>query len=91
LDISNAFLHGTLQEDIYMAQPKGFVAPEFPNYVCKLNKAIYGLKQAPHASFHRLSESLIDFGFVQSLVDTSLFLFHQGACIYFFWCMLMIF
>jgi hypothetical protein len=79
LDISNTFLHGTLQEDIYMAQPKGFVVPEFPNYVCKLNKAIYGLKQAPRASFHHLSESLIDFGFVQSLVDTSLFLFHQGA------------
>jgi hypothetical protein len=79
LDISNAFLHGNLQEDVYMAQPQGFVISEFPNYVCKLNKAIYGLKQAPRAWFNRLSESLLDFGFVQSMVDASLFLFHQGA------------
>jgi hypothetical protein len=79
LDISNAFLYNTLQEDVYMAQPKGFVVPEFPDYFYKLDKAIYCLKQAPHASFHRFPESLIDFGFVQTLVDTKLFLFHQGV------------
>jgi hypothetical protein len=81
LDISNAFLYGTFQEDVYMAQPKpkGFVVPEFPDYFYKLDKAIYCLKQAPHASFHRFPESLIDFGFVQTLVDTKLFLFHQGV------------
>lgn len=79
LDISNAFLHGQLQEDVYMTQPQGFVHPDFPYHVCKLHKAIYGLKQAPRAWFNRLSNSLLDFGFTQSLVDTYLFLFHQGA------------
>jgi transposase InsO family protein len=79
LDISNAFLHGKLQEDVYMTQPQGFVHPEFPGHVCKLHKAIYGLKQAPRAWFNRLSDSLLEFGFIQSLVDSSLFLYHQGT------------
>jgi hypothetical protein len=68
LDISDAFLHGNLPEDVYMAQPQGFVISEFPNYVCKLNN-IYGLKQAPRAWCNLLSESLLDFGFFQSMVD----------------------
>ena len=61
-----------------MMQPQGFVHSDFLDSVCKLNKAIYGLKP-PRAWFTRLSDSLIKFGFVQSLVDSSLFLYHQGA------------
>jgi hypothetical protein len=78
LDVSNAFLHGTFTETVYMQQPKGFVDQSHPHFVCKLHKAIYGLKQAPRAWFHRLSSFLMELGFVASLVDTSLFILNSG-------------
>jgi hypothetical protein len=78
LDVSNAFLHGSLMEEVFMEQPQGFKDATHPQYVCKLHKAIYGLKQAPRAWFNRFSSFLLDIGFKASLVDSSLFLFHNG-------------
>ena len=79
VDVSNAFLHGFLNEEVYMQQPLGFEDSTNPRYVCKLHKSIYGLKQSPKAWFARLSDKLYQFGFTSSKADTSLFIFHHGG------------
>uniref|UniRef100_A0A2N9IFB3 AP2/ERF domain-containing protein n=1 Tax=Fagus sylvatica TaxID=28930 RepID=A0A2N9IFB3_FAGSY len=83
LDISNAFLHGFLKEDVHMTQPQGFLDPTKPGYVCKLHKSLYGLKQAPRAWFDRFTTHLLSLGFTASTADPSLFVFHsKGAMLY---------
>jgi histone deacetylase 1/2 len=79
LDVQNAFLHGVLDEEVYMKQPPGYVDKTKPNYVCKLDKALYGLKQAPRAWYARLSNKLVTLGFHTSKADTSLFYFNKGS------------
>ena len=78
IDVSNAFLHGFLNEEVYMQQPPGFEDSQRPQYVCRLQKAIYGLKQSPRAWFSWLSDKLFQLGFRSSKADTSLFVFHHG-------------
>jgi histone deacetylase 1/2 len=75
LDVQNAFLHGVLEEEVYMRQPPGFVDPSCPQHLYRLEKALYGLKQAPCAWHARLGSVLRTHGFVPSTADTSLFLF----------------
>jgi histone deacetylase 1/2 len=76
--VKNAFLHGVLQEEVYMHQPPGYVDQRYPGYVCKLDKAIYGLKQAPRAWHARLCGKLEALGFVPSQYDASLFYYNKG-------------
>jgi hypothetical protein len=76
IDIKNIFLHGWLSEDVYMTQPPGFVDPQFRYYICKLRKALYSLKQAPRAWYSRLSDHLLELGFVNSHFDPSFFIRH---------------
>jgi hypothetical protein len=78
LDVSNAFLHGSLLEEVYMEQPQGFVTRSILTLCVNLHKSIYGLKQAPRAWFHCLSTALLELGFIASLVDSSLFTFIKG-------------
>jgi hypothetical protein len=75
LNISNAFLHGYLKEDVFMAQPQGFVDHSKPDYVCKLHKSLYGLKQAPRAWFERFTSQLETLSFTASTADPSLFIY----------------
>ena len=63
LDIKNAFLHGDLQEELYMDQPSGYVVSGNDNLVCWLKKALYGLKQSPRAWVDKFSSVLIKYGF----------------------------
>jgi hypothetical protein len=72
LYVKNTFLHGHLKEVVYMEQPPGFSDPINPTHVCHPHKAIYGLKQAPHAWFDRFSSFLLYIGCYCSLADSSM-------------------
>ena len=69
LDVSNAFLYGDLDEQVFMEQPPGYVAQGESSEVCLLKKAIYGLKKSPRAWFHKFSQLLFAYGFVSTVSD----------------------
>ena len=62
VDIKNVFLHGDLQEEVYMEQPLGFVAQGEIGKFCRLRKSLYGLKQSPHAWFGKFSQTVEKIG-----------------------------
>jgi len=73
MDVKNAFLHGELQEEVYLDQPPGYEDMSHPNYVCRLRKALYGLKQAPRAWHDKIAKYLVTIGFRMSDADHSLY------------------
>jgi hypothetical protein len=83
LDVQNAFLHGNLEEEVFMRQPPGYESKTHSHYICKLDKALYGLKQAPRAWYSRLSSKLQCLGFLPSKADVSLFVYNKGGIVMF--------
>ncbi|KAI3722512.1 hypothetical protein L2E82_33551 [Cichorium intybus] len=80
LDVNNAFLHGNLDEEVYMKVPQGF-SKEHDTRVCRLRKSLYGLKQASRNWYKKFTTALLDLHFRQSKSDHSLFTYKNGGTI----------
>ncbi|GJT78245.1 putative ribonuclease H-like domain-containing protein [Tanacetum coccineum] len=79
MDVKSAFLYGTIDEEVYVMQPPGFEDPEFPDKVYRVEKAMYGLHQAPRAWYGTLSKYLLANGFQRGTIDQTLFIRkHKG-------------
>lgn len=63
--MKTAFLHGELREEAFVSQPEGFMKERSEGMVYKLNKALYGLRQAPRAWNHKLNQILMELNFVR--------------------------
>ncbi|GKD99351.1 putative ribonuclease H-like domain-containing protein [Tanacetum coccineum] len=74
MDVKSAFLNGTIDEEVYVSQPPGFVDPDHPKKVYKVVKALYGLHQAPRAWYATLSTFLEEHGYRRGSIDKTLFI-----------------
>lgn len=74
LDVKTAFLHGELEETIFMDQPEGFVTKDNSNDVCLLKKSLYGLKQSPRQWNKRLNEFMLNISFNRSSFDSCIYI-----------------
>ena len=75
MDVTTAFLNGSLEHDIYiyMKQPEGFVDPKYPDHVCKLKRSIYGLKQSARCWNQTLDVFLLKNGYRKSNADSCIY------------------
>jgi hypothetical protein len=81
--VKTAFLHGDLEEEIYMDQSEGFIVPGKENCVCKLKKSLYGLKQSPRQRYKKFDFFMIANGFKRSIYDSCVYIkFVDGSPIY---------
>ena len=83
MDVKTAFLNGKLSEDVYMAQPEGFENAKHPKRVCKLEKAIYGLKQASRSWNLCFHEKVKEFGFSRSEDESCVYIKVSGSVVVF--------
>ena len=72
--VKTVFLNGFLKEDVYVAKPKGFIDPHFPDHVLYLKKALYGLKQAPKTWYDQLTQYLVSHKFTRRKTNQTLFI-----------------
>ena len=73
MDVKSAFLNGELEEEVYVQQPPGFKDPNFPDFVYRLLKTLYGPKKAPRAWYETLSQFLIENHFTRGTIDKTHF------------------
>ncbi|KAD1053243.1 hypothetical protein E3N88_43364 [Mikania micrantha] len=73
MDVKSAFLYRRIDEEVHVCQAPGFEDPKFPNHVCKLDKALYGLHQAPRKWYETLSSFLLSNHFKRGTIDKTLF------------------
>ena len=78
MDVKTAFLNRLLKEDVYVAQPKGFINPHFLDHVLYLKKALYGLKQATKA-WYRLTQYLVSHGIIRGKANQTLFIKREDS------------
>lgn len=76
LDVKTAFLHGDLEEDIYMHQPEGFVVQGKEGSVCRLKKSLYGLKQAPRQWYKKFDSFMCSVGYIRCQADHCCYVRH---------------
>ncbi|GJZ82946.1 putative ribonuclease H-like domain-containing protein [Tanacetum coccineum] len=74
MDVKSAFLYGKIEDEVNVCQPLRFEDPDFPGRVYKVEKALYGLHQAPRAWYETLSTYLLDNGFQRGKIDKTLFI-----------------
>eukprot|EP00253_Pinus_taeda_P036728 PITA_36728 len=74
MGVKTTFMNGTIDEDVYIEQPKGFEENGRDTHVCRLKKALYGLKQAPRAWYARMDAYLLRIGFVKSSTDPNVYI-----------------
>ena len=74
LDVKSAFLHGKLNEEVFVEQPCGYVQKGHEQKVNKLKKALYGLKQAPHAWYNHIEAYFMKEGFEKCDYEHTLFI-----------------
>nr|GEY01212.1 hypothetical protein [Tanacetum cinerariifolium] len=77
IDVKSAFLYGRIEEEVYVCQPLGFKDLDYPDKVYKVEKALYGLHQAPRAWYETFAKYLLDNGFHRGKIDQTLFIKRQ--------------
>eukprot|EP00250_Pteridium_aquilinum_P010115 c19165_g2_i1 orf=1060-2943(+) len=77
MDVRTAFLHGDLEEEIYMQQPPGYISSDRPHHVCRLLKSLYGLKQSPCQWYKRFHQCMSSFEYVRFTSDPNIYSRHS--------------
>ena len=86
MDVKTAFLNGLIEEEVYIEQPQGLKTNDHKTHVCRLNKALYGLKKAPRAWYGRIDGFLTSLGFTKSKAYSNLYynIEDDGIMIYYY-------